>query len=211
MTTIYLIRHGQSIGNATRTYLGHTDLDLTGLGYAQAEETAKALSGVPFTAVYTSDLLRARHTAEPHARRRGLEVKLCPALREVCCGEWEGRTAKELAEAYPEAYLVGFRQSFGTFEMPGGESIPEVGERAHGALLEIAKAHPGQTVLAVSHGGTIRMLWAIISGIAAEQVGTSLPFPSNASYSVLEYDGEKLVSVEYSVDSHMPNVTHVHL
>ena len=52
---------------------------------------------------------------------------------------------------------------------------------------------------------------SFISGIVAEQVGTRLPFPSNASYSVLEYDGEKLVPIEYSVDSHMPNVTHVHL
>ena len=211
MTRIIVVRHGESEANVKNLLAGHLDLDLTPLGYEQAEITAAHLAGEQLAAVYSSDLQRAVHTAEPHARRRGLEVKLCPALREVCCGEWEGRTAKELAEAYPEPYLVGFRQRFGTFEMPGGESIPEVGERAHGALLEIAKAHPGQTVLAVSHGGTIRMLWAIISGIAAEQVSTRLPFPSNASYSVLEYDGEKLVPIEYSVDSHMPNVTHVHL
>jgi broad specificity phosphatase PhoE len=73
-TRIYVIRHGESVGNLHRICLGHTDLDITELGVKQAEKTAEALSGVDFAAIYASDLIRAVHTAEPHAKMRGLDV-----------------------------------------------------------------------------------------------------------------------------------------
>ena len=74
-TRVYVIRHGESVGNLHRICLGHTDLDITDLGVKQAEKTAEALSDVDFAAIYASDLIRAVHTAEPHARMRGLEVR----------------------------------------------------------------------------------------------------------------------------------------
>ena len=75
VTKIYLIRHGESIGNLHRICLGHTDLDLTDLGLKQAKKTADALSDVNFAAIYSSDLIRAVHTAEPNAIKRSIRDK----------------------------------------------------------------------------------------------------------------------------------------
>ena len=73
-TLIYLVRHGESLGNAKRIYLGHTNLDLSDLGYIQANVTAQYLKGVKIDAIYSSDLLRAHNTALPHAQLRNLKV-----------------------------------------------------------------------------------------------------------------------------------------
>ena len=70
----YLVRHGQSLGNLNRIYLGHTDVDLSELGYKQAEITAEHLRGVHFDSIYSSDLKRAHNTALPHARIRNIPV-----------------------------------------------------------------------------------------------------------------------------------------
>lgn len=72
-TKVILVRHGQSLGNAKRVLLGHTDLDLSELGYRQAEATAEALKDEKIDVVYSSDLKRAMSTAVPHARMRGME------------------------------------------------------------------------------------------------------------------------------------------
>ena len=74
MTKLILIRHGESLGNAVRKLLGHTDLDLSPLGYQQAEAAAVALKDERIDAIYSSDLLRAYNTAVPHARLRGIDV-----------------------------------------------------------------------------------------------------------------------------------------
>ena len=66
-TKIYFIRHGESLGNAARKILGHTDLDLSELGYRQAFATAEHLKDIHIDVIYSSDLMRAMHTAEPNA------------------------------------------------------------------------------------------------------------------------------------------------
>ena len=96
MTRIIIARHGESESNRLHCLAGHLDLDLTEIGYQQAEETAAYLAGEPIAAVYSSSLQRAVHTAEPHAKRRGLPVIACDELRELYCGEWEGRRVDEL-------------------------------------------------------------------------------------------------------------------
>ena len=89
VTKIYLIRHGESVGNLHRICLGHTDLDLTDLGHEQAKKTAEALADVDFDAVYSSDLIRAVHTAEPHALKRAKSVEKSELFRELYFGDWE--------------------------------------------------------------------------------------------------------------------------
>ena len=74
-TKIYIVRHGQSVGNLTRTILGHTDLDLTDLGREQAQACARFLSEIRFDKIYSSDLLRALSTAKPHADMRNMPIR----------------------------------------------------------------------------------------------------------------------------------------
>lgn len=205
MTTIYLIRHGQSLGNAARVYLGHTDLDLSKLGFLQAKETAAKLSSVPFSAIYSSDLKRAMHTAEPHAKMRGMEVIPSSSLREMHVGEWEGARIDDLQ--LDERFTKGWRENFGNFTMPGGESVEGAANRIYEALLDIAKKHDGETIAAVFHAGAMRAFWCKALGIPKEEWAARVPFPTNASYSVIECENGAFRTVCYSCDEHLTSVT----
>ena len=202
-TTIYVIRHGESVGNLHRICLGHTDLDLTDLGRMQAQKTADALENIDFDAIYSSDLQRAVHTAEPHAQKRGLSVNTSDDFRELYFGNWENASVLMLKEKFHDEFVIGWRQNFGTFTAPEGESVVAMADRMARGLEEIARAHVGKTILLTSHAAAIRALWGKISGHKPSEWADAFPFPTNASYSVLEYDGEGLKPVSYSNDSHL--------
>lgn len=202
-TRIYVIRHGESVGNLHRICLGHTDLDITELGVKQAQKTAEALSSVDFAAIYSSDLIRAVHTAEPHASIRGLEVRTAPDFRELYFGNWENASVLMLKEKFHDEFTIGWRQNFGTFTAPEGESVVEMAQRMADGIKRIAKEHRGENILLTSHAAAIRALWGKISGHTPSEWADAYPFPTNASYSILEYDGEKLIPISYSNDSHL--------
>ncbi len=211
MTKIIIVRHGESKTNELGLLVGQGDFPLTDLGLSQAEQTAEALAAEQIDAVYSSDLTRAMQTAVPHATRRGLAVIPDKELRETHCGDWESRAFADLRENETELYVGGFCNRFMTFAFPGGESVPESGERFLHAVERIAKENEGRTVLIASHGGVIRCFWALICGEPLESAGDKIPFPTNAAYSVAYFDGERFIPVEYSHDSHLSNVTHVHI
>ncbi|MBE6629328.1 MAG: histidine phosphatase family protein [Ruminococcaceae bacterium] len=211
MTKIILVRHGESQANLDGYIAGHTDVPLSALGVKQAMETAAHLASEQIDAVYTSDLCRASATARPHAELRGLPVIEREELREIFCGRWEGESFKGLEEREHELYVNGFRNRFFGFRMPEGESTDECGARFYNAVLKIAKAHEGGSVLIASHGAVIRSFWAIIRGLSHEEANETQPYPSNASYSVAEFDGERFCPVEFSHDSHLSAVTHLNI
>ena len=86
-TKIIIIRHGESLANAKRIYLGHTDWDLSEKGKEQARQVAEYLSDEKIDVIYSSDLIRAYNTALPHAQRRGMKIIKSRGLREVYLGE----------------------------------------------------------------------------------------------------------------------------
>jgi len=202
-TVIYLIRHGESVGNLNRICLGHTDLDLTELGKKQAECTAEALSRVKFAAIYSSDLIRAVNTAEPHAIKRGLNINTDKNFRELYFGDWENASVLMLKEQFHDQFMLGWRQNFGTFTAPNGESVVEMAERIASGLKKTASAHIGENILVTSHAAAIRALWGKISGYKPSEWADAFPFPTNASYSILEFDGSELIPVSYSNDAHL--------
>ena len=203
---IYIVRHGESLGNAQLMFLGHTDLDLSELGHKQAEATADFLSNVQIDGVYSSDLLRAYNTALPHAKMRGLAVDAREKLREVFVGDWEGKNCMEIADKYGDLYHFDWHYKYGTFVFPGGDSVIEAGKRFYDEIIAIAKENIGKTVLIASHWAVIRSSWAMICGISPEEVAEKLPFPTNASVSILEFDGEKMIPKDYSIDAHLSGV-----
>ncbi len=211
MTKIILVRHGESRANEMGLLAGHSNFELTELGKKQAMETAEALSGEQIDAVYASDLVRAVETARPHAERRGLSVIPARELREVYCGDFESLSFAYLAKNEPERYTKGFIDSFMTAQLPAGESVPEACERFYGAVLRIARENEGKTVLIVAHGGVLRAFWAKICGTPAEIATAKHPYPSNSSYSVAEYNGERIIPIEFSHDAHLSTVTHLHI
>ena len=202
-TRLILIRHGESLGNSKRIILGHTDWDLSDLGNRQAEITAAALAGRHVDAVYSSDLVRAYHTVLPMATSRGLSVTTDSSLRELFVGEWEGREVHELIDAYGDLYLVKWRRNFGTFKAPGGESVVALGERIERALASIAAKNVGKTLIIGLHAAAIRSFWGRISGVAPENLAQTYPFPTNASFSEVDFEDGKFYPVAYSCDAHL--------
>jgi probable phosphoglycerate mutase len=146
MTTLLLARHGETDWNRELRIQGSSDIALNELGHEQARALASELAEVALDAVYSSDLARARETAEAVAAAHRLEVRLDARLRERSFGSWEGLTREDLA-AFPE----GSRHD--------GESDDEVRARMLEAIEEISRTHPGEQVLVVSHGGALNTLW----------------------------------------------------
>lgn len=202
-TKIYLIRHGESLGNLNRVVLGHTDLPLTEKGRAQAALTASALADVSFDAIYSSDLCRAVETAAPNAAPRNMQVVPVKELRELYFGDWENASVADLLERCPEMYKVAWRGNFGTFIAPNGESVVALADRAVSSLEKIAREHDDGCVLVASHAALIRALWAKISGLEPSEWAEKVEFPTNASYSVVEFDGERFIPLSYSNDRHL--------
>ncbi len=202
-TVIYIVRHGESVGNLNKICLGHTDLGLTEKGEKQAKATALALKNVEFAAIYSSDLCRAINTALPHAELRGISIEKTPNLRELYFGEWENRSVDWIKENYGELFTVGWRQIFGDFTPPGGEYVPHMAERMAEELKNIAREYSGANILVTSHAAAIRALWGKISGFEPKEWGAANPYPTNASYSIIEFDGDRLIPVKYSSDEHL--------
>ncbi len=162
--TLYLVRHGQTDWNCHRRYQGQRDVPLNATGRQQARRVVRALEGIGLEAVYASDLLRARQTAQPLARERGLDVILLPALREMDFGEWEGLTRAEVIERYPDEVRTWYRD-WSSVQVPGGETVAGFVERVLTAFEAIVKRHPQGQVAVVSHGGPLRVYLCSVLGL----------------------------------------------
>jgi probable phosphoglycerate mutase len=190
MTTLLLARHGETDWNSERRWQGHADRPLNELGRAQAAELAESLDGTPIAAIYSSDLARARETAQIVGARFGLPVVLDPGLREVDVGEWSGLRHDDMAERFPEGFA---RWENGGHGWEGGESYEAMRERAVAALLRIATEHDGQTLLVVAHGGTIRACDAEARGLTyRDSRHAGLPAAGNCSVRELRVDDGRL-------------------
>jgi broad specificity phosphatase PhoE len=162
VTTILLARHGQSDWNHSQRWQGFADRPLTEVGRRQAVELAERLDGTELDAIYSSDLQRARETAEIVARTKGLTVETTPDLREVDVGSWEGLSRAEAEERFPDGYGRWLQGGEGWDD---GETYEQMSERVLSAIQRIAKAHAPDRVLAVAHGGSIRAVHAAALGV----------------------------------------------
>jgi broad specificity phosphatase PhoE len=170
--TLFLVRHGETDWNAAGRWQGQTDVPLNARGREQAREVAGRLRAERVRSIASSDLLRARVTAEVVAAELGLAVDhLDPALRERRFGCFEGLTREEVASRFPEAW-AGYLADPGPAP-PGGESRDELIGRLLPAIASTAARLPGP-LLVVMHGGAMRAL-------LAEHVG-DMPRPSSPAW-----------------------------
>ncbi len=165
---LLLIRHGETSWNLEQRYQGQQDSPLSNSGLMQAEKTAVFLSRFKIDAVYTSDLLRAKRTAEVIARPHGLTPIPDPRLREVAFGEWEGLTRAEVQARYPDVYTARFKDALNV-RVPGGELPSEVLDRLMDFVSELIARHQNERVACVSHGGALRLLIAELLGLPMEK------------------------------------------
>jgi broad specificity phosphatase PhoE len=192
VTTILLARHGESDWNRDERWQGHADRPLTELGRKQAQDLADRLANVELDAVYSSDLQRALETAEIVARPRGLDVKESPALREVDVGSWSGLTRAEAERRFPEAFL---RWLAGEEGWDDGETYEQLGDRVLGAVRVIAAAHPGERVLVLAHGGSIRAIHAAALGVDIHTYRRLRPVEPNATLSAVCIEDGRLTEL----------------
>jgi broad specificity phosphatase PhoE len=159
---ILLARHGETDDNRPPARIqGRTDVPINATGRRQAAELSRRVAREGIAALYCSDLLRARQTAEVVGAELGLEPRVDPRFAETDRGEWEGLTWEEVARTEPERYAA-WRQAT-DFRFPGGESLAEQMERVSAALDDV-RAAGVLPALVVCHGGTIRVALCSANG-----------------------------------------------
>jgi broad specificity phosphatase PhoE len=152
---LYFARHGQSVWNEVRKFQGSTDVELSELGRQQAAALGRALRRRRFAACYVSPMRRAVETAEIALKEARVPLTPLHDLRELCLGEWEGRTVDEIKAGDGDPYAKWVASPLDC-PPPGGEPLPDVCDRVRAAVDRIVAAHaPGDDVLLVAHGGVI--------------------------------------------------------
>lgn len=187
MTTMIFVRHGQSMGNLQNEFLGHTDLDLSELGYQQAERTGAYIAeNFLVDKIYASDLIRAYHTAEAAAKRLQLPIIKEPKLREIYAGDWEKKTFTELETEYPKEYQV-WLSDIGNAKCTNGETVKDLQRRVLPCVKKIAEKNDGKTLLIATHATVLRVLECAWRGAKLEEM-KNFPWVRNASVSIVTYE-----------------------
>ena len=191
MTTLILVRHGETDWNAEQRWQGHSNTELNDAGREQARLLAEGLNGVD--ALYSSDLARARETAEILAATLGLEVRYDERLRERSFGSWEGLTMAEIETTFPDEAR---RWRAGGAGPDDAETFEGFAARVGSFIDEVGPQHEGETVLAVSHGGTIRVVHALASGLDYVRDHRSIPAVANCASSRFAFREGKLAPID---------------
>ncbi|MFD1128999.1 histidine phosphatase family protein [Paenibacillus provencensis] len=203
LTTIYIVRHGQTEWNVLGKMQGHQDSPLTELGTRQARWLGEALAEEPIDVIYSSSSGRAVHTAEVIRGSREIPVTLTDNLREMNLGLWEGRTGDELKLEEPMKYQQ-FWEEPELFAADGGETYIETMDRAQQELKHILKVNQGKTVLIVTHTVVVKLLMTWLEQRSLETLW-DLPYIHPASLCKIVFNEENKPKVVLYADiSHYP-------
>ena len=206
MTRLIILRHGETQWNLEHRYQGHLDSPLTANGVAQGRALAERLAGQAFFALCSSDLGRARQTADAISARTRHDVLTHAGLRERHLGALQGYTRDEVKARWPEEYRR-LRSGEADYAPSEGESNRALTARAVAALAEIAAPHGGETIAVVTHGG-------VLSALLRHVLGLPLDAPRrfarvNASWNVFTVENGKWRLETWGDTSHLGGaVTH---
>jgi phosphoserine phosphatase len=163
-TSIYLVRHGQTAWNREEIFRGRSDIPLDETGLKQAAAAGQALKEIELEAIYSSPLRRAYQTAEGIASFHNLPVQPLAAITDMSFGRWEGRSVQDIRGS-EQALFRQWREEPHLLQIPGGETLDQVGVRAMAALQELVQSHADKTFLLVSHRVVNRVLLCGVLGI----------------------------------------------
>lgn len=158
MTELLLIRHGETDWNRELRFQGQVDVPLNALGHEQARRLGERLAGEPAQHLYCSDLIRTRQTALPLAERLALPRLDERGLREQHFGRIDGLSVDEVKAGHPETWAQWLRFQE-DYAVPEGESTRAFHARVMEAVRRLAAAHPQQTLVLVTHGGVLDMVF----------------------------------------------------
>jgi uncharacterized phosphatase len=186
-TQLFLVRHGETDWNLQHRIQGLTDIPLNETGREQARATGELLASRQWDGVYSSPLLRAFETASIVATATGQDTpQTIEALVERNYGDAEGLNFGEIERRYPDRSTV-----------PGQEDRDAVVARVVPALEELAEAHPGESLIVVSHGGAIRAV------LTAVDPASSHGMITNGSVHSFRFDGDglRLIAFDDPIES----------
>jgi len=162
-TRLCLVRHGETEWNAEGRVQGQLDIPLSTIGLAQAKATAGALAGERFDAIWSSDLVRVRQTAEPAASLLKKEVFLDARLRERHYGVFQGITYAEAKARFPGDY-ARFKDKDPDFDFETGESLRAFHERSLSVITDLVSNNSGKRLLVFTHGGVLEIVYRHATG-----------------------------------------------
>jgi probable phosphoglycerate mutase len=211
MTDLILIRHGETDWNLARRFQGHQDISLNAEGVRQAHGAARRLGERPQdyglttlpgqlpALLFTSDLMRCRQTAEPIGQALGLAPIVEPRLRERTFGVLEGLTMDELRRDHAESF-ARWQAREPDFAVERAESLRSFAARVQGVLDDLIARYAGRTLVMVTHGGVLDVVYRIGQGMPIE-APRKVEIP-NASLNRLRHDGRQLTVVQWGDVSH---------
>ena len=208
MTTVILIRHGESEANREDIFAGHLNVDLMPKGVEQAQKTAQYIvENYTVDKIYASDLKRAYKTGKTLADKLGMEIIADKRFREIDAGEWDGIKFNELGDKYAEDFRI-WRDDIANAKCTGGESVEDLRKRVFGAATEVAENNDRKTVVIATHATPIRVMQTYVQMGSLEKMN-DIPWVSNASVSVFEYDNGKWTCKAVSMDKHLGDLVTV--
>jgi len=194
ITTLYLVRHGESEANAASVFAGQTDSPLTARGREQAKVVANALRSVRFDRIVASTLSRTKDTAAEVAAGRGVPVETFDDLKEIDLGAAAGKPFDEVRG------LPGY-ESDGFHQWPGGESLEQVVTRALRVIDRLVAESPGKTICIVGHGGVTRILVSTFMDVLPKLIRVPA---TNTNVTIVTHDAERgYVVQEMFNDAHL--------
>lgn len=199
MTSIVLVRHGETESNRLGVFRGRLDVPLNEVGLAQAEGLAAALASEPMAAVYSSPLRRAWDTARAVAGPHGLAPAADEAFNNIDLGAWQGMDKARVEREQPDLWRL-WTTDPERLALPGGESLASVRERSHRRTLELVREHEGSRFAIVTHRSVLKLLGGAL-------IGVDDPFwklyLDNAGYCVIAHEGGRFVLLSWNESCHV--------
>lgn len=203
MTTVYIIRHGETENNRLYKFVGSTDQLLNDRGIAQAETLRKPMSEVHLDRIYTSPYLRTTMTAERVRNGRDIEVIGDRGLCEIHCGKWEGLGKPEIEALWP-GQIELWEHTPDLLHMEDGETFSQVQERAVKAFTDIVKKEHGNSVAVVSHMLTIQLIMAKLLSVPIRDVWQMVRLENTSITTMQIHDNGDFEVLRWADESHLP-------
>lgn len=201
VTRICFVRHGETDWNIERRMQGHIDLPLNANGEAQARALGPAFSAFRADALYSSDLTRARQTAQPIADVLGLSLQTTPLLREQHFGRCEGKVFAEIAAAHPEDAQALISRDPDYVTPGGGESRRQHEARILDYVADLLARHEGQSLIVVTHGGVLDVIYRRVHGLPPD-APRDYPIP-NAGLNRVAITGDQWTIASWGETAHL--------
>ena len=200
MTDFIVIRHGETDWNRQQRFQGHIDVPLNATGLQQAQRLAGALAGERFDLLLSSDLQRARQTVRPLEQARAHPAQPEAALREQSFGVLEGLDVPTIQTRHP-ALWTRWLEHDADYALPEGESVRQFHARVLGRLRALSETHAQKTLLLVTHGGVLDMLWRTAHGLSLN--GPRECAIPNTGINRLRWRGGTLDILRWADDAHL--------